>query len=143
VTRRGQPARGDDALGEVLVERQRERQRVGAGAGHPEHLADRGHLGLAAAAGKPLRDVEDEVRRGGEHPLQEAAAEAESLHGVAGVGEHPGERVDRGRGVELLGVVDRGPGGLGDLVAQVVGDPDPHAARTILFVRMIFASPTA
>ena len=102
--------------------------------------------GTCASRLRPLRpSAMLKTRSGGSAsmPLEEGPPEAEPLDGVPGRRQHLREGVDGGGRVELLGVVDRRPGHLGDLVAQVVGDPDPHATRAIFFVRMIFELPAA
>src|SRR5687768_8340577 len=52
---------GESLLRLRLVEAERERERIAAGVGNPEKLADRRNVGFTIYSVKPLGDVEDDV----------------------------------------------------------------------------------
>ena len=79
------PSDSDDAASHVLVERDRQRERVGAGVGDAEHLADGRDASLAGAADRRVPSAKLKTRSGGffRNGFDERAAVAEFHDGVA------------------------------------------------------------
>ena len=100
----GDAERLDDAAGHVLVEGDGERERIGAGVGDAEHLADGRHAGLARAADTPMPSAKLKTRSGGfrSSDFEKRPAVAEFDDGVAERTEHIGDGLHRDRGIELL-----------------------------------------
>ena len=96
-------------LAERLVERDRERRRVGAGVRDAEQLAQRGHLRLAVAAFDAFRDVEDQVDIGFCEDARQVRRGLEVDDDVALARERVGDRDDGLRRIPL-GLVVAVPG---------------------------------
>ena len=92
----------DQALGDVLVEARRERERVGSGVGEPQMLADRGNDRLASAAAAPLREVHDEIRPLAAQAPDQARVVLDRAGGVAEPRERRGHRGGHVRSVEFF-----------------------------------------
>ena len=73
---------GQNFLGPGFVQAQPQRQRVRAGVGQAQHLADRGDVGLAVGAVQPFGDVEDHV---GPEPAQGLIGVGIRFNGIDGV----------------------------------------------------------
>jgi hypothetical protein len=109
--RRRHPPQGHDPLGQRLVEAQGEAGRVRARVGDLEQLEQGRDLGLAAAPGEALGDVERDVdARAWEHP-GELPGGLEQDRLVAELAQGVGDRLDRTRRVELGLALGRGVAG--------------------------------
>src|SRR5262249_19166806 len=120
----------------VLVECDGESERVGAGVGDPEHLAEGGNASLARApdAG-PFREVEDEIRRLAEECLDQWLAVPEVTDGMAHLTKDRGDGADRDGGVELFVEVVRCTGRERAVGLEVEGDADVHTVRRLSWFR--------
>jgi hypothetical protein len=95
-------ALGEDLLGPPLVEGEGERERIRGVVRNAEELADRGDVAFTVRAVKPLGDVEDEIRPGGEELRGERLVRLEADH-LAERRERALDGVD-GAGLIPLGV---------------------------------------
>ena len=114
-------------LAERLVERDRERRRVGAGVRDAEQLAQRGDLGLAVAAFDAFRDVEDQIDIGFREHARQVRRGLEVDDDVALARERVRDRDDRLRRIPL-GFVVAGLGAL-DVVREADADRLRPCAR--------------
>src|SRR5262249_56962077 len=92
-----------------------------------EEAGDGGDAGLAVPGRPgPLGQVEDEVGRVGEEPVEQLAAVAEFDRSVPHAAQRVGDGPDGGRAVKLFVQVVGGTGREGDLGLEVERDPDLH-----------------
>ena len=126
--------RGVELERQVHPEREDER-------GDPEHLQDGRDVRLAAPPAFPFRDVEDDVRRGAPHGVDEPASGGKSVNVVAKLRKGAGDVAHRRLGVVLLeGVLGQVIGRVGRLYVE--GEPDSHR-RFLLAIRSFPAGMSA
>ena len=123
--RRMEAGLAHDRLGDRLVEREHQARRAGAGVRHLEEIEHRGHLGLSAAPGSALGDVEDDVGTRREDGAREGAVGLQRDDVVPQRGEGAGDGLYR-RGRVVLGLVVLGAAPLGEHALQVVCENDAH-----------------
>src|SRR5262249_25061817 len=92
---------------------------------YTQHLENRWHTGFARSPNPlALRDIEDQVGRRIQQPLQHLAAVAQFFDIMAQLSDHLGNGINRRWAIELLLMVIRQVGASRTIILEIVGDSD-------------------
>ena len=116
-----------EPLGAILVERDGQGERIGAGVRNAEHLQHGGHAGLARPADAlTLGEVEHEIGCVGQQSCKQLPAVAQLHDLMAQRLQHRGDGLDGGGAVEFFLEIVGDVSGKGGVAFQIEGDADPH-----------------